>query len=182
MEEKITDIWKKIFSRWEYSLEAITIAITFYTLNAIIPNWDALRSIYETTTITKAIIYLVTLSIHFGETIAFHSYVSLIIISILLGILFTLITFKVKNHERGENAKAGVIGSVGGTIGVTLATLAPGCAACGVGLISALGIGAGAIQIFPYDGLELSVLAIIILGVTIIKTTKDMTVCKACEV
>ena len=59
-----------------------------------------------------------------------------------------------------------------------LAVFAPGCAACGVGLASVLGIGAGALSFLPYDGFELSVASIGILGLTILNVTKNMFVCK----
>ena len=63
-------------------------------------------------------------------------------------------------------------------IGLFLGAFAPGCAACGVGLAAALGLGAGFLSFLPYKGLELSIIAIIILGYAIIKTTNSMYTCK----
>ena len=68
------------------------------------------------------------------------------------------------------------VGILGG-IGAFLAALVPGCAACGIGFASILGLSAGALSFLPYDGIELSLLAIGILGITIFKTTKNMYVC-----
>jgi hypothetical protein len=57
----------------------------------------------------------------------------------MLGMLFSIVSYKVS--IQGKNVvsiskKSGVFGS----IGVFLATLAPGCAACGVGLAAVLGV------------------------------------------
>ena len=114
------------------------------------------------------------LAVGFKETIQFHSFVSIIIVSLLLGVLFSLIAYKV-NLGKGSGEKT--VGLFGGT-GLFLAAFAPGCVACGVGLASALGIGAGFLSFFPYDGLELSIASITILVFAVVRVTKNMYICK----
>ncbi|MEK6926237.1 MAG: hypothetical protein AABW50_03080 [Nanoarchaeota archaeon] len=87
--------------------------------------------------------------------------------------LFGLIVYKSKLGLRGTGRF-----SIFGGIGVFLGALIPGCAACGIGLVSFLGLGAGFLTFLPYDGLELSILAILILGFSITKITREMYFCK----
>jgi hypothetical protein len=103
-----------------------------------------------------------------------HSYISLIIISILIGILFSLIIFKVNLGKESDSKKLGFFAS----IGIFLATIAPGCAVCGVGLLSILGIGSGFLLFLPFEGLELSILSILILIYATKKVTTEMYMCK----
>lgn len=166
--------WKKVFGNWRYLTATIIIAMLFYAINVLISSWNSLVSFYSSFGFFGTIKFFFILALGFKETIKFHSYISLIIISILFGMLFSLIGYKVKLGNWGSDKKAGLLG----TIGVFLAAFAPGCAACGIGLASALGIGAGFLTFFPYDGLELSIAAILIMGFTIMKVTKDMYVCK----
>ena len=109
----------------------------------------------------------------FKETIILHSYISLIIISILLGMLFSLIIYKINFLNIKAKKRFGILG----ILGIFLSIFAPGCAACGVGLASALGIGTAFLSFLPYDGLELSIITIIILSAVIIKTTEDLYIC-----
>ena len=57
----------------------------------------------------------------------------------------------------------------------------PGCAACGIGLLSLFGISAASLTFLPFKGLEFSILSIIILSVLIFEITKNISngiVCK----
>ena len=172
--KKILNTWKKVFSNWKYLIVTIIIALTFYSINVLISSWKSLISFYSTLGFLQTIKFFFILFLGFKETILFHSFVSLIIISILLGMLFSLVGYKV-SIGRGDDGKK--IGLFGG-IGLFLAAFAPGCAACGVGLASVLGIGAGVLSFFPYDGFELSIASIGILSFTIVNVTKNIYICK----
>ena len=63
-------------------------------------------------------------------------------------------------------------------IGTFLAIFVPGCAACGIGLVSLLGLGGGLINFLPWNGIEISIISIIILLIAIYQITKNMYVCK----
>ena len=105
----------------------------------------------------------------FKETIIYSSFVSLVTISVLLGILFSLITYKTVMIKKSSNG-IGVLG----TTGIFLGILAPGCAACGIGILSALGFGAAVLTFLPFNGLEISFLAIWILLFSVAKISKDI--------
>ncbi len=172
--KQIFRTWKNVFTDWRYLVATLVIALVFYSSNVLISSWKSLISFYSTLEFFQTIKFSFTLFIGFKETIQFHSFVSLIIISVLFGMLFSLVGYKVNLGKGNEGKKIGLFGG----LGLFLAAFAPGCAACGVGLVSLFGLGAGALSFLPYDGLELSVASIGILGFTIIKITNEMHICK----
>jgi hypothetical protein len=65
-------------------------------------------------------------------------------------------------------------------IGGIMSALITGCACCGVSLLSFLGLTSiiSFLSIFPYDGLELKVLAILLLIYSFIDLYRNLEVCK----
>jgi len=174
----IIPVWIKVFKNWKYLLIAVVIAFSFYSFNVLTNSWSSLTNFYSSAGFFQALKFFFILSIGFSNIIRLHSYISLVVISILFGMLFSLLAYKINAGSMVKNKKAGFFGS----IGVFLAALAPGCAACGIGLLSVLGLSAAVVTFLPFDGLELSILAIGILSFSIIKITKDMNVCDACQI
>lgn len=165
--------WKQIFSNCKYLALTFFIAIFFYSLNVLISNWKSLIGFYPNFGFFGTLKFFFTLALGFKNIIKFHSFISLIVISILFGMLLSLMIYKSKLGIKPDK-KVGIFGS----IGIFLGALIPGCTACGVGLVSVLGLGAGFLAFFPYDGLELSILAILILGFSVTKITREMHTCK----
>jgi hypothetical protein len=170
--KQVIRVWKDVFGKWRYCLLVIFIAIVFYSLNIIITSWRSLMDFYS----TGGFIWM--LNLFFNIFVSFKSIVPgssaiLIIISILLGILFSMLIYKAHFNISFKDEEAGVIGGIGAFI----AAFFSGCAACGVGIASAFGIGAGILASLPFHGIELSIAAILILAITIFKTTKNMYVC-----
>ncbi|NCN98730.1 hypothetical protein COU62_02390 [Candidatus Pacearchaeota archaeon CG10_big_fil_rev_8_21_14_0_10_35_219] len=174
---EIINVWKTVFKKPGYAILTIIIALIFYILNVIIQNYQTLSSFLKNYGLLSGIIYLFNGSIDFHKSTLLHSYISLVLSSLLIGILISLITFKIKNAKH-KSKKTGVLSSVG----IFIALLAPGCAACGIGLIAVLGIGGIFISLLPFKGLEISVLAIIIIGFAIFKISKDLTICEVCTI
>ncbi len=108
----------------------------------------------------------------FGNTIKPLSYISIIIISLLFGLLFSLIIYKTKMIKT-TFGKTGIFASLGLFIGA----LAPGCAACGIGLFSFFGLSSAFLIFLPFQGLELSILSIGILAFSIMKISSGMYKC-----
>jgi hypothetical protein len=170
-------VWKQVFSNWKYLLLTIIIATIFYSLNVFTSSYSSIISFYNATNFLSTLGLFFELFLGFQNTTVLHSFVSLIIISILFGILFSLIIYKTKMIKNIEKGKTGFLASVGIFLGI----LAPGCAACGIGLLSVFGIGAATLSLLPFDGLEISILSILILGFVTFKITKDINkgiVCK----
>lgn len=172
--KQIFSTWKKVFTNWKYLTATAIIALAFYLVNVLVSSWSSLTGFYSTFGFFGTIKFFLILFFGFKETIMFHSFVSLIVISIFFGLLFSLVGYKISIGQGTDGKKIGLFGS----IGLFLAAFAPGCAACGVGLASVFGIGAGALSFLPYDGFELSIASIGILGFTIINITKIYTCAK----
>lgn len=172
----IFSVWKDIFSRPTYLILSVASSVLFYLANVIIQNFSNLSSLYPNYGFSQTIHFLFNLSINLRQAITLSSYLSLITISILLGILISIIVYKTKDTREKLSKKSGFLN----TIGVFLAILAPGCAACGLGLIAVLGLTGAILTFLPFKGLEISVISIAILAFAILKMSKDITICKVC--
>jgi len=176
--KEIVGTWRTVFGNWKYLIMAIGIAISFYIFNVLMANGKSIISFYSSYGLFQATHIFWTFIIGFGSTIKLHSFISLLTISVLFGMLFSLIVFK----TRAAKLKSGTKVGVAGTSGLFLGALAPGCAACGVGLASAFGFSAAAFTFLPFEGLELSIAAIGLLSFSLIKTSKDLSNCDACQI
>lgn len=169
---QIFSTWKKVFGNWKYLITAGAISIIFYSLNVLISSWKNLATFYPDFGFFKTIEFFFILWIGFKSNIIYHSFLSLIVISILFGVLISLVLYKSRFNTLTDK-KFGLFGWFGIFFGV----IAPGCVACGVGLASFLGIGAGFLVFLPFEGLELSILSIILLSLVILKISNDMYQC-----
>jgi len=164
----ILNIWKRVYSNWRYVLSFVTIGIAFFIINVVIKNFNAIISSYSLLGFFGILKFIWTLSLGFKQTTTTSSFITLIIISVLFGMLFTLITYKVKLIKTDK--KLGFFW----TTGIFLGFAAPGCAACGVGLLTVFGVGASTLYLLPLKGLEISLLAIAILSFATWKASKDI--------
>lgn len=164
--------FREVFSRPFYVIIALVSALSFYELNVLISGFSALSSFSSQNSFLSAIFFFIDLSLGFRHTIYISSFISLLLISALVGLFFSLILFKANMHGQ-VSSNTGALGS----ISVVLAILAPGCAACGLGLAALLGFGGAALAFLPYKGLEISIASIALLSFTIFKTSKDMQKC-----
>ena len=169
----VLNAWKSVFSNKSYVFLAVIIALVFYVLNVLIANYKTIISFYKNFGFLSGSKLFLFLNLGFRETIEFYSFISLSVISIFFGIFFSLIFYKIKVIGNSDKK----IGLLGG-IGIFLGALVPGCAACGVGLLPVIGFGAVFLTFLPFKGLEISFLAIGILGVAIYKISKDLIKCK----
>lgn len=160
-----------VFSDWRCATLSIVVACLFYAFNALLFNFRLVWSSF-TTQGFAALQLDWRLIAGYHTTIAWYSLTTLLIISVLFGIFFSLILFKTICYS--EKKHPGLLGS----LGIFLGVLAPGCAACGLGIFSVLGISAAAITFLPYDGLEISFLAIAILVYAVFVFARDLTLCK----
>ena len=170
------NLWKRVYSNWKYSLSFVIIAVTFFVLNVVIKNFSAIISNYSLFGFLGILKFIWILSLGFKQTTTTGSFVTLIIISIFLGMLFTLITYKIKLVKTDK--KLGFFG----TTGIFLGFVAPGCASCGMGLLTLFGIGATTLYLLPLKGLEISLLAIAVLSFSTWKASKDILEGNSCKI
>jgi len=165
-EKNMFDTLKEVFRKPNYLVLAVIFAFVFYWFSISISHF----SLFGFLGSFKSFIL-------FSRTIKIYSLITTIIISLLFGILFSLIAYRTKLLK--ETIKhPGVLT----TIGIFFGILAPGCAACGIGLISALGLGAVTISLLPLKGLEFSLLSILLLLLGIFQMSRKINKGLICRV
>jgi len=92
----ILRVWKLVFGNWKYTLSAIIVALGFYSLNVLIANYTNLVSFYSSLGPLGTVRFFFILALGFGALIKTHSFISLIIVSILFGMLLSLTVYKIK--------------------------------------------------------------------------------------
>lgn len=114
-----------------------------------------------------------------GYNYTYFTLLSFAIISLLFGIYFSLILYKFNLTKKQR--KTGIIGGFFGFIGFIIGSFAAGCPTCGAFLLGLFGAPL-ALMYLPYDGMELRILSILILGTSIYFMTKSLSKCKDCEI
>lgn len=169
----------KVFGNIGYLALAVVTALIFYLINVLITSYGELSSFFLVSGFLSTLRLFFEISfLTFWYTVRFHSFISLIIISILVGMLVSLITYKTITIKEKSEKRTSLIA----TIGIFLGILAPGCAACGIGIISALGLGAATITFLPFEGLEISALSIAILLFANWRISKDLLEPETCKI
>jgi len=166
-------ILKEIFSKKKYLFMVFFIAIFFYSINIVFSSWEAFSEFSSDKSFFGTIKLFFFLFFKIEGINNIYSRIGLIVISILFGILFSLIFYKTKQNMSGNKKSSSL-----GVVGIFLMAFIPGCAACGIGIIPILGLGTGFLYLLPFKGLGLSVLSILILSFAIFKIAKDMNKCK----
>ena len=149
------------------------IAVGFYLFNVFLFSFKTLIAIYPLFGISKTLQFFAISALGFKSVIMAHSYIGLIITSILLGILGSLVIYKLRMGLQTAKTASGLLG----WMGAVFALIAPGCAACGIGLVSLLGISGAFISFLPYEGLELTLLSIFILIIATLSLSRNMYQC-----
>ena len=177
----VFSVWKTIYGNWKYLLWVIIITLIFYAINVLIQkgNYKVLAAFYLSSGFLPTLNLFIDLAIGLKQTMFLSSFITLILTGFLLGILLTLIFYKtvaLKKHPTSK--KQGIFA----TLGIFLGAAAPGCAACGVGILAIFGVSAAFIGTLPLQGLEISLIAIAILGFSIIYISKGLLECKTCKI
>jgi hypothetical protein len=167
-------VLRRIFSRPAYTALTLGVALVFYLLNAFILQWKNLHLVTASNAFsffTAGVYYLTT-------RISFYTF---LLVSILTGILVSLLVFRARASllsQRLQNQQSHNT-SVVSSLGVAAGVLLPGCASCGIGLAAVLGLGSS-FAALPLQGLEISLIAIVLLCISISMVAKSMTIHAAC--
>lgn len=164
--ENVSLALKEVFSRPPYIITAVLVALALFTFDIGIINIGYYLSFHS--------IWL-SFEVFFGtlNTIMLHSVIMLIVLSILSGILLSLIAYQVK-YLSSINESAAL-----GFGGLVLSILAPACATCGIGLVALLGL-SGIASSLPFAGLSLEIIGAALLTVGVYSITQKIAV-KACR-
>ena len=150
--------FREVFFKPFYILVALSGALLFYILNVVVSDFSDLRSIAGNYSSFTAIKLVFNYFIGFPSTLSFYSAFVVFLIALLFGSYIALATFKTTQMKKSQDNL-----SLLGGIGLFFGFIAPGCFACGVGLASIFGLG-GALVALPFDGIEISVISIFLLG------------------
>ena len=159
-----------VLTRGKYAFFTVFIALVYYAFTVFINNLKVLET-FSSLGFGNVLQFYVILLMGYETTVPISSFISTIILSIFIGVLFSLILFKTVMLRTVDNS--GTFGFVGIFFGI----FAPSCAACGVGLFSLLGISTAGLSFLPFVGIELSIAAIIILLYSILKFSRKLTTC-----
>lgn len=166
----VFSVWKQVFSNWKYLIIAVAAIFIFYFVNVVIASYNLIIPSYNQFGFFGAMKFFLTLFMGFKERLLPSSFISLIVIAVLFGILVSLMLYRTEIIKKTSGKNMGFFG----TTGVFLGILAPGCPACGIGILGVLGIGTSFLALLPFKGLEISVLAILILSFATFKITKSI--------
>ena len=163
---------KPIFTKGRYFWIFLIFSFGFYLLNILISNFRNLISFYQATGFYGALLFIYNLTTGYYYAVTLFSFISTIAINVLTGILISLLFYKY-DITRNSSSKIGYFSG----LGVFLGILAPGCASCGVGLIALFGL-SSTIVALPFQGKEISVIAIAILIISIYKISNNLYKCE----
>ncbi len=167
---------KEVFQKPKYSSIAIIIAFIFFSLNMLFPNLKTLGEIATRSGVVATVKFAAVLIEGGFMSMAPLALYSLMFIALLLGTVASLIIYKTKMNRMffAQSGKAT-------TIGAMLGLVAPGCASCGIGVLSALGL-TSTLTILPFQGTELSVLSIILLGTSTMSLAEKIADGNSCKI
>ncbi|MDP3697990.1 MAG: hypothetical protein Q8R47_00230 [Nanoarchaeota archaeon] len=162
---KIQEALYEVYSERKYFLFSGLFSLSVFSLNALIGNFKLIASQFSLPLIVDLII-----STH--STMSTVSFLFLVIISVLSGIVFSLSLFLVK---RQISYGAGI-----GLSGIIASVLTPACSSCALGLAGILGM-SSFLSVLPFRGMELGVLGIILLGASLVYLSGKIAT-KVCDV
>ena len=165
----------QVLKRPGYMTIFLAIAILFFLINIYIPNISLLFNGIGKYPLTAYMTLAAGLFQGGIATLATHAVILLAIISVLTGLVVMLITYKVRT------ARQGLRGTKAATMGAIFGVAAPACAACGIGLLSLLGLGS-AVAYLPFQGTEVAVASVGLLGFATHSLNKSMKECDSCQI
>jgi hypothetical protein len=166
---EVLTVWKKVFREKKYIFLVLVFGFVFYLLNGFILNISNIKTFYLLFGFFGSMKHFFLLSFNFASLITTLSMIGIIFLSLLVGMMLSILVYRFKLMQKGEVGKVGLFGSIGLFLGVA----APGCAACGVGLVSLLGL-TSALLVLPYDGQEIIFLAVGIVAYSLLSLSRKL--------
>jgi hypothetical protein len=156
---------KEVYREPKYYSITVIFAILIYSLNVVSHNPSFIIKNFS-------FLLLYNLVVGFIHTVPMSSFIFLIIIAILGGISLTYSVYLLRRQIK-SNAYAS-------SSSIIASILAPACPSCALGLFGILGLG-GFLAALPFKGLELGILAIIVLIISIYYLSNKI-LTKSCEI
>lgn len=155
---------KEVFRHTRYVAVAVLFFVSLFYFNIALMNYAILIDLFS-----LELIWNLTWGIYFSRTC--YSATSMILLSLLGGMVLAMTLYLIRRQIKFSNAS--------GIVGIITSIVAPSCSACAIGLLGLLGIG-GAIAALPFEGLEINILALILLCWSLYTLSKKIqtTVCE----
>lgn len=156
---------KEVYAEKKYFIFSGLFSLLVFSLNALLGNYKLIASQFS-------LVLIVDLIVSAHSTMSITSFIFLLIIALLSGIVFS---FSIFLFKRQITYSAGL-----GFTGIVSSILVPACSSCALGLAGILGI-SGVLSLLPFKGMELGVLGIGLLLVSLVYLS-DKIATKACDV
>jgi len=161
---KVKEAFREVYSEKKYFFFSGFFSAAVFSLNATIGNYKLLWSEFS-----FKLFFDLVISAH--SSMLLISFIFLVIVSLLSGIVFSLSLFLLR---RQVSYSAGI-----GLSGIITSILTPACSSCALGLAGILGIG-GFLSVLPFKGLELGILGILLLLFSVVYLSRKITT-QICE-
>ncbi len=165
---KLATVWRRVFSNWKYLSTLFLTGFLFYFLNGILFNVRNLAPIISALGFFDGIKNIFLLAIYFYNGLPAVSAVGVFVLSFLFGVLISLLFYR-HSVLKSDKVKVGALGS----FGILMGAAAPGCAACGIGVVSVIGL-TSALATLPFKGQEVIIFSIIAVGFAVVKITRKL--------
>ena len=163
---------KTVLTSKSFLIIAFFVAFFYFVISIYLPNIALVKqTLLGGFGINYKVSILISLFMGAGSAISVSNLLTLITISILSGVNIALF-FKRFGVVKSSGKLTFVVG--GGSL---LSVAGSGCISCGLPILGILGFG-GSLAYLPFRGLELSVLAILLLGISFWMILKDQKTCK----
>ncbi len=164
---------KQVFSQTPYTIGAIVVAVLIFSISLWLPNLPLITQIVTEADMSffGVILFLFTLLGSVTTSFTVLSAGMLAITASLIGVYMSLVVYHLRQRGGGRlSFGTGFIGLLSGLIGV-------GCVACGSLLLTSLlsfGTATAVLGFLPLNGMEFSIIGIILLIASIIMITREI--------
>ena len=152
--QRIAGALATVYRRWPYSLLAVLVALTIFSVNVLLPNYRVISN--------ARLVFLLLAGA--PATMTSSSFIMLVIMSLLSGIVASIAIFTIRRQLRAATGASSIL----------LSFIAPSCPSCAIGLAGMLGLG-GLISSLPFAGKELGIIGILALLASIFYLSKKIT-------
>lgn len=148
----VRDNFVEVFTNWKYITLGLTIFLFLSYIFHMFTNYALIAGNY-------------------GSNYLYLQIISQVLISLLFAIFLPITIYKFLKYNSFSGKEQG-----SSFIATTVAVIVGGCPACSITIATYLGL-AGIVAIFPYDGLELKLITIPLLGYVNYSTLKGLNTC-----
>ncbi len=112
-----------------------------------------------------------------GYNYTYFTFLTLALTSILFGVYFSIIVYRFNLIKRANKNKKSILGGFFGFFGFFAGAFGAGCPTCGSVVFALIGMPL-ALMYFPFKGMELRILSVVILFISIYILSKSMIKCE----